>query len=406
MNSTSQRIVSIDFLRGLTIALMIFVNNPGSWGAWDSVNSKWINHLFLPFSHSHWNGCTITDLIFPFFLFIVGASIAFAMGSKKQNFKNHNHLIVKVIKRGLVIFLLGVLKDAFPYFHLVNGEYECWGPLDWRIPGVLQRIGLVFIIGGIIFIKSSPKVLWLILISILLGYWGLLYIEIPGAYELDLTVPNKNFGAWLDTKVLTKNHLWPNSRKDGWDPESLFGTISAVASAIMGILAGTYIKSEKTVLEKVSGLFFAGSISTVFALGWNILLPINKTLWTSSYVLYTGGIAAMCTAFSIWLMDYKGNQKIAKPFLIYGSNALTAYLMSELVSSLIHNLQLGEASISGHIANFILRWLTDVPFHEIFANHPDLISAKWASHIYAFLWMIPFYLILRWMYNRKIFIKV
>lgn len=406
MAATNQRIISIDFLRGLTIALMIVVNNPGSWGAWDAVNSEWINHLFLPFSHSHWDGCTSTDLIFPFFVFIVGASIAFAMGNKKKDPANHSSLMLKLVKRGLIIFLLGVLKDAFPYFHLEGGEYVGWGPWDWRIPGVLQRIGLVFILGGLLFIKSNVKSLWIALIVILLGYWGLLYIEIPGAYEVDLSVPNKNFGAWLDTKILTKDHLWPISRNDGWDPESLLGTIAAVGTCIMGMLAGTFIKGEKTVLEKVSGLFVAGGISTTVALAWNIIFPINKALWTSSYVLYTGGIAAMCTAFCIWLMDYKGYQKIAKPFIVYGSNALTAYLMSELVSSLIHNIQVGETSISGHIANFFLGLFTDTPYHEIFANHPDLVAAKWASHIYAFVWMIPFYLLLRWMYNRKIFIKV
>ncbi len=406
MTSSNQRIVSIDFLRGLTIALMIVVNNPGSWGSWDSVNSKWINHLFLPFSHSHWNGCTSTDLIFPFFIFIVGASIAFAMGTKRLDVGNHNQLLTRVVKRGAIIFLLGVLKDAFPYFHLVNGDYQAWGPLDWRIPGVLQRIGLVFILGGILFIKASTKGLWISLLIILVGYWGLLYIEIPGAYEVDLMVPNKNFGSWLDTKILTKDHLWPISRKDGWDPESLLGTIAAVGSCVMGMLAGKFIKSNKSVLEKVSGLFVAGGIATVLGLAWNILFPINKALWTSSYVLYTGGIASMVTAFCIWLMDYKGHRKIAKPFIIYGSNALTAYLMSELVSLLVHNIKIGETSISGHIANFILNWFTDIPFSVILNNHPDLVNAKWASHIYAFLWMIPFYLLLRWMYNKKIFIKV
>ena len=142
----NERIVSIDFLRGLTIALMILVNNPGSWGAWDPVNSVWINHLFLPFSHSHWHGCTSTDLIFPFFIFIVGASIAFAIGSKKQDPANHNQLMLRVVKRGLIIFALGVLKDAFPYFHLNEGEYVFSNPLNWRIPGVLQRIGIVFLL--------------------------------------------------------------------------------------------------------------------------------------------------------------------------------------------------------------------------------------------------------------------
>ena len=385
---------------------MIVVNNPGSWGMWDSVNSKWINHLFLPFSHAHWNGCTSTDLIFPFFIFIVGASIAFAMGTKKMNPENHSELIKKVVIRGLIIISLGILKDAFPFFHLKGDSYEAWGPLQWRIPGVLQRIGLVFIFGGILFIKSSTKALWISLVSILLGYWALINVSIEGAFAVDLIKPNLNIGAYWDEMILTKDHLWPISRSEGWDPESLLGTIPAVATAIMGMLAGVFIKSERTVLDKVSGLFAIGGVATVLALGWNIIFPMNKALWTSSYVLYTGGIASMLTAFSIWIMDYKGYTKISKPFIVYGSNALTAYLLSELVSSLVHNIAIGKKSISGHIADFILSWFTDTPFAVINAVHPDMIYAKWASHIYAFLWMIPFYILLSWMYKKKIFIKV
>lgn len=402
----NQRIVSIDFLRGLTIALMILVNNPGSWGAWDPVNSAWINHLFLPFSHAHWNGCTSTDLIFPFFIFVVGASIAFAMGGKKLDPANHNQLMIKVVKRGLIIFALGVSKDAFPYFQLVEGEYVGLGPSNWRIPGVLQRIGIVFLLGGLLFIKANTKTLVISLIAILVGYWGLLYVEIPGAYKVDLSVANQNFGAWLDVKILSKNHLWSLSRNDGWDPESLLGSVSALATCIMGMLAGQFIKSDKSVLEKVSGLFAIGGVATVLGLAWDLVFPINKALWTSSYVLYTGGIATMITAFCIWLMDYKGYKKISRPFIVYGSNALTAYLMSELVSSLVHTILIGKKTISGHISDFLLSLFTDAPFSEIFANHPDFIAAKWASHLYAFLWMIPFYLILRWMYNKKIFVKV
>lgn len=402
----NQRIVSIDFLRGLTIALMIVVNNPGSWGMWDSEKSEWINHLFLPLSHAHWNGCTSTDLIFPFFIFIVGASIAFAMGTKKLDPNNHSALIKKVVIRGLVIITLGILKDAFPFFHLVDNEYVPWGPSEWRIPGVLQRIGLVFIIGGILFVKSSAKTLWIALISILIGYWGLINISIEGAFIADLSKPNLNIGAYWDEMILTKDHLWPVSRSEGWDPESLLGTIPAVGTAIIGMIAGLFIKSDRSVLDKVSGLFAIGGVATVLGLAWNIVFPMNKALWTSSYVLYTGGIAAMLTAFCIWVMDYKGYTKISKPFIIYGSNALTAYLLSELVSSFTHNVAIGEKSISGHISDFILSWFTDTPFYEISANHPDMVAAKWASHIYAFLWMIPFYILLSWMYKKKIFIKV
>jgi predicted acyltransferase len=328
------------------------------------------------------------------------------MGTKKIDPEKHSELIKKVVIRGLLIILLGILKDAFPFFHLKGESYEAWGPLQWRIPGVLQRIGLVFIFGGILFIKSSTKTLWISLITIFLGYWAVLNISIEGAFEVDLSKPNLNIGAYLDEMILTKDHLWPISRSEGWDPESLLGTIPAIGTAIMGMLAGLFIKSERTVLEKVSGLFAIGGVATVLGLGWNIVFPMNKALWTSSYVLYTGGIASMLTAFCIWIMDYKGYTKISKPFIVYGSNALTAYLLSELVSSLVHNIAIGKKSISGHIADFILSWFTDTSFTVINAGHPDMVFAKWASHIYAFLWMIPFYILLSWMYKKKIFIKV
>lgn len=386
IKQAKERIVSIDFLRGITIALMILVNNPGDWG-----------HLFTPFSHAHWEGATSTDLIFPFFIFIVGASIAFSMLSKKADSLNHNQLILRVVKRGLIIFLLGFLKDNFPFI-LNTAEGFSFKPFStWRVMGVLQRIGLVYLFVGIIFIKTNWKQQLVVLVTILLGYWALLQVEIEGAYVLQLNqYAGGNIVTYIDNLILGDNHMWQQidvnaNRLLGWEPEGLLSTIPAIGTCLMGILAGQWIKQDKEILAKISGLFAIGGVATVLALLWNLVFPFNKGLWTSSYVLYSGGIALMTAGFCMWLMDYKGYKKAAKPFVIFGSNATVAYLMAELTASLTWFIKVGDVSLNQTIAG-VIRDL--IP-------HPEL-----ASHTYAVLWLIPFFLVLRWMYNKKIFVKV
>lgn len=365
---------------------MIIVNNPGNWSA-----------LFTPFSHAHWEGATSTDLIFPFFIFIVGASIAFSMLSKKSDDGNHKGLMIKVVKRGVIIFLMGLLKDNFPY--MIHGEdgLEFKSLETWRIMGVLQRIGIVYLFAGLIFIKTNWKQQLGVIVIILLGYWGLLQIEIDGAYVLELgKYAGGNIVTYVDYLVLGDNHMWQPVNIDsglllGWEPEGLLSTVPAIATCLLGVLAGQWIKQNKNILEKISGLFATGGVLTVIALLWNLVFPFNKGLWTSSYVLYAGGIALMCTAFCIWLMDYKSYSKAAKPFVIFGSNATVAYLMAELTASLTWFIQVDGVSLNQTIAG----WINNL------IPHPEI-----ASHTYAILWMIPFYLILRWMYNKKIFVKV
>jgi len=391
--TAGNRIISIDFLRGFTIVLMILVNNPGSW-----------DHLFYPLSHSHWNGCTPTDLIFPFFIFIVGSSIAFAMSSKKED----SGIIKKIVKRGSIIFLLGILKDNFPYFILENGHVKAWLPDVWRIPGVLQRIGLVFIFTGILFIKTGWKTQIVVIIICLFSYWLLINIEIPGAFVKDLSKPGSyNFGAWLDVQILGKNHLWKHSRIEGWDPESLLGTIPALGTCLLGLLSGQLIISEKKLPEKIKLLAFTGIPLIIGGLLWNFIFPINKSLWTSSYVLFSGGIAMLCTAFCLWLIDYKSCQKFTKPFLYFGSNAIVAYVGSEIISTTLHVIPWNETkSLADAISDGILFLFTHTSFQVIDQQHPEFGIAQLASHIYAFLLLIPFYFILRYMYKRKIFVKI
>ena len=386
MTSKNQRIVSIDFLRGLTIALMIVVNNPGDWGA-----------LFTPFSHAHWNGATSTDLIFPFFIFIVGASISFSLLSKKASSEKHGQLMVKIIKRASVIFLLGLLKDNFPFMLHTDEGLEFKSLDTWRIMGVLQRIGLVYLFAGLIFVKTNWKQQLGIVLSILLGYWALLQLEIDGAYILELDkYAGGNIVSYFDYLVLGDNHMWQqidlkSGRLLGWEPEGLLSTIPAIATCLIGLLAGQWIKRDNEILNKISSLFASGGILTVVALLWNLSFPFNKGLWTSSYVLYSGGIALMCTGFCMWMMDYKGYSKVAKPFVIFGSNATVAYMMAELVSNLVGFIHIDNTSLKGHISGLI----SDIIPH-----------AKIASHTYAIVWIIPFFLILKWMYNKNIFVKV
>jgi predicted acyltransferase len=279
-------------------------------------------------------------------------------------------------------------------------------PNVWRIPGVLQRIGIVFILTGITFIKLNKANIVKLCIVLLAGYWVIITLKFDSLFNLDLSNGYSNIGAWLDKTILTENHLWKWSRKEGWDPESLLGSIPATITCLFGAIAGLYIKLEKPLLEKISTLFIVGSVLTVLGLFWNLSFPINKNLWTSSYVVYTGGIAIMCTAFCIWLIDYKQYTKISKPFVKVGANALTAYILSEMVSALLDTIVIQGVSIKGHISQGIFSGFSDEKFKDVGITHPDFSLAQLSSHLYAFLWIIPFYILLSWMYKKKIFIKV
>lgn len=393
----SKRILSVDFLRGLIVVLMIFMNNPGSW-----------DHLFAPLAHSHWNGCTVTDLIFPAFIFIVGASIAFALQTKKQHESSHNELILKIFKRGIIIVSLGILKDNFPYFIIENGEIYPWLPAEWRFLGVLQRIGLVYIITAILFLKSNLRAQIVVVFITLFGYWYLLNIEICDAFVKDLSQPGyHNFGAWLDVKLLGKNHLWKYSRDEGWDPESLLGTVSACASCVLGLICGQIIITQESKLYKIKKTFILGSALVVLGLIWSIVFPINKTLWSSSYVLFCAGVAALFTSLCLWLIDYNGITSFTQPFQYFGANAIFAYLGSEILSATLSLIPVAnEESLGEFLANKVLCVFTSDSYSNINTTHNDFTNAQIASHFYALVIVIPFYFVLKYMYKRKIFVKV
>jgi predicted acyltransferase len=365
------RLYSLDVFRGITVAAMILVNNPGSW-----------DNVYPPLLHAHWHGCTPTDLIFPFFLFIVGISIHFAYLPKLSEGLT-TKISLKIIKRCLIIFALGMLLRLVPDFNFSTV----------RIPGVLQRISIVFLFCSLIYFKTN----WLsqirVLLSLLVGYWVLMtMIPVPefGAANLE---PETNLGAWLD-RLLLNGHLWSQSKT--WDPEGVLSTIPAIATGILGILTGQLFSKISNPAEKTTWLFFIGALLIVSGLAWGIVFPINKALWTSSYVLYAGGIAMQFLAACYWLIDIQGIKKWSTPFIYYGTNAIFVFVASGLLAKFLIRTKIQaepekEISLWNYLyQNFYARWLSPMN----------------ASLAFAVTLILLFLVILWQMYKRKIFVKV
>lgn len=382
MELKPQRLLSLDFFRGLTVATMILVNNPGSWG-----------HIYAPLEHAEWNGCTPTDLVFPFFLFIVGVSIAYAMGSKKTDPSSHNKTILKALKRGLTLFGLGLFLSIFPRnfrdFDFVEAIKHV------RIPGVLQRIGVVFFISSILFLKLSEKNIFRAIIIILVTYWALMtFVPVPGLGYANLE-KETNLGAWLDRTILTEAHLWKSAVT--WDPEGILSTLPAIATGLFGVLVGIYLKRKDVEpATKIAWLFSVGSICIIAGLLWDLQFPINKALWTSSYVLYTGGLATVVLALSYWIIDVNHYNRFTKPFVIYGVNAITVFFVSGLMPRLLNMIKIKQPNGDEIGA---LSW-----FYQSF--FPPYFSPINASLAYAIVFVLFFFVILWFMYKKNIIIKV
>lgn len=366
-----ERLISLDVFRGITVAAMIMVNNPGSWDT-----------VYAPLLHAPWHGCTPTDLIFPFFLFIVGVSIHFAYQPKVKDGFNRS-VLLKILKRSAIIFGLGLFLALFPNFNFSTV----------RIPGVLQRISLVFMVCSLLYFNTN----WLGLVrtgaSLLILYFILMtMVRVPGFGSPNLE-PETNLGAWFD-RLIIDGHLWAQSKT--WDPEGLLSTIPAIATGILGMLTGLLFSRITVPAERVTWLFFIGAILTVSGLAWGLIFPINKALWTSSYVLYTGGIAMQFLAACHWLIDVQGIKKWSTPFLYYGTNAIFVFVASGLLVKIMSRIKLTTGadqtiSLWGYIyQNMYASWLP-----------PYVASLSFALTLIAL-----FGLVLRWMYQRKIFIKV
>lgn len=361
MNS---RVESVDILRGFTIVAMILVNNPGTW-----------SNIYPPLLHAQWHGYTPTDLIFPFFLFIVGISISFSYRNKPKSKKTYQKISIRSLKLiGLGLFLNWFLP-YFPFFK----DFE-----TLRIPGVLQRIGIVFFVAAVLNLNFSWKPLLFIAISILIGYWLWLgYVPLNGEIPTFDRAPN-NWANYLDVKFFGK-HTW----KTDFDPEGLISTLPAIVTSIIGILIGkilNYYKENTTII-----LSLLGMLMILLGLLWNNWFPINKAIWSSSFVLATAGWGTLILAIIYFITDVK-KIKIGTIFKHIGMNAILIFFLSSFIAKSFYLIKVNETQS-------IHSWL--------YAIYMNTISIdKLSSLLYA-LTVVIFYLVLSYiLYRKKIFLKV
>jgi predicted acyltransferase len=371
---SAPRLVSLDVFRGITIAAMLLVNNPGSWG-----------HVYPPLEHAAWNGWTPTDLIFPFFLFIVGIATTFSLGRLLERGDPRPVLFRKVIVRAVVIFVLGLLLQGFPSYDLAH----------IRILGVLQRIALSYLLAASIVLWVGIRGQATALAALLLGYWLLMtLVPVPGVGR-GVLEPDLNLSNWLDLHLIGPDHLWGETRT--WDPEGLLSTLGAVASVLCGVLAGHWLRSPRPAGTKAVGLLAAGTAAVGLGLIWGHAFPINKSVWTSSYVVFSGGAAAQLLALVYWLVDVRGVRGWTRPFLVFGTNAISAYWLSSLGGILLDLVLVGgpppRAAVTLHAYLY------------------ETLYASWlapaaASLAYAVTYVLLWLGLVSFLYRRRIFIRI
>ncbi|MEP6900722.1 MAG: glycosyltransferase family 39 protein [Actinomycetota bacterium] len=376
------RMLSLDVFRGITIAGMVLVNDPGTWSA-----------VYAPLEHAEWNGVTATDLIFPFFLFIVGVSITFALGKQVATDNPNREIYPKVFKRAVIIFALGIFLQIFPLYNIWKAEW--FDPLTVRLPGVLQRIAVCYLFSALIFLHTNWKRQVIIAAALLIIYWALMTLaNVPGCEITSLSDKACNLAAYIDRRVLTENHLWNQSKV--YDPEGILSTFPAIATTLAGILTGHWLRSRREDFEKVAGIFFCGAVLSVTGWIWSFWFPLNKTLWTSSYAVYTVGLALCLLGFCYWLIDIKGYRKWSKPFVIFGSNAIALYVGSSLMAAILNLFELSAPSD------------TTISLQEAIFNYAflSLAASLNASLLYAVSFVLIWLFLMWLLYRKRIFIKV
>ncbi|HEY7235805.1 MAG TPA: hypothetical protein VH539_16740 [Gemmatimonadaceae bacterium] len=398
-----ERLLSLDVFRGLTVAGMLLVNDPGTWSA-----------IYPPLEHATWNGWTPTDLVFPFFLFIVGITTHLSLSARRARGADEGDIRRQILRRGALIFLLGFLLNGFPFFtwsaisgiadpsflqRVVDRLYH------WRIMGVLQRIGLAYMCAALLTQRASVKRIVTTVGALLLGYWVVMTVlPVPGAGgtlgALLLDVPSGTMAAYWDRFLLDwsrfglGNHIWTGSVT--FDPEGFFSTIPAICTAMLGVLAGRWIGTERPIEERLNSLFAAGCLAMAFGMIWNWGFPINKSIWTSSYVVFTAGLAAVSIATIMWVIDIHGFKRWTNFFVIYGTNPLIAFMGSGLLARLIYSV----IYVSYHGARVPLE---SAIYESLFASWLSPVNASLA---FALCFVGLWYGILLELYRRKIFLKV
>jgi len=375
-----QRLVALDVLRGITIAFMIMVNNNGGAGSWHFMN------------HAQWNGLTPTDLVFPTFVLVVGASIAFAFEARLKRGATRTQLAWHTVKRAVILFLLGIVVNSFPFFELVH----------MRFYGVLQRIAVCYLVVGLFYLwdrRVGTKVAALAVA--LVGYWVLLrWVPVPGAGMPGRDFPfmdqTQNMVSWLD-RLLLKGHLYlPWTTHDVRDPEGLLSDLPAIGTALIGLLTGLWLRGQSAVKTKAAGL----AAAAVGCLGcgylWSLWFPLNKNMWTSSYVLVAAGYSLLLLTVVFWMVEVRGWRRgWTWPWLVFGSNAIVAYMFSELLPGVI-----GSIAIPVDGKHESLQVFLAAPIYALIAN------PGWAAFAYAVTYTAVCFVPVWMLYRKRIFVKV
>lgn len=420
-----ERLISLDVFRGLTILLMTVVNNPGDWG-----------NVYPPLLHANWHGCTPTDLVFPFFIFIMGVAISFAMPTKTYDSTVFNKILVRSVRmfalglffnffdkieffgfQGIPLLLIRMtitiavgyalmgnfnskLKNGLAfgililYFVLAYGGFEAYQNV--RIPGVLQRIAIVYFIVSLLYLKTTIRTQILVGTVILLGYWAMMtLIPVPGIGAPNLEI-GTNLAAWVDSVVL-KNHMYQQTKT--WDPEGVLSTIPSVATGIVGLVIGQILHLSETKKQKAKKILLSGAGLLVLGLLWNTVFPINKSLWTSSFVLYTGGLAATTLSILYYIIDVMNIKKGIKLFLIWGVNPMIVFFFSQIIPQALVMIQFQNPQNPEKQINLI-DYLYGFGIAPFFTN--PMAASLAGALVYVGIWSFILWLF----YKNKLIFKV
>jgi predicted acyltransferase len=377
-----ERLVSLDVYRGLAVAGMVLVTNAGNW-----------NTVYWPLLHAQWNGWTPTDLIFPSFLFIVGVAMTLSFAARIAAGGARDTLARHVLGRTAVLIVVGLFLNGFPFFHLAT----------IRIPGVLQRIGLCYLFGALLYLgtyneraRNRVATITGVTAALLVGYWALLrFVPVPGygAGRLDSL---GNLGAYLDRALFGIPHLWPYGVTPGhgvtYDPEGMLSTLPAIATLLMGVLAGEGLRSDRPGMRKVAAFVASGLVLLTIGLLLDPVLPINKRIWTPSFALFTGGFNLLALALLYWMVDLRRWRGWTAPALVFGTNAIFAFALANVLTPLFGLIRIGRTL---GLAN----WFDGQVFSKFLG--PYNASLAWA------ILFLSLNLALIWpLYRKKIFIRI